>query len=66
MKAGDTVVAANHIMDFTSVPLTLGKEYIVKEVVPPAYVGGGELLVIEKTDRGGQGMFDRSRFRKVQ
>ena len=66
LKAGDTVVAGNHLMDFTSAPLTIGNKYIIQEVIPPAWVGGMELLVIEKTDNGRQGTFDRARFRKVQ
>ena len=66
MNVGDTVTAANYIMDFTSVPLTLGKEYEVAEVVSAPDSGGMELIVIKETDNGRQGMFARARFRKVR
>lgn len=60
LKKGDTVVAGNPVMDFTSVPLTVGKRYEVLEVVT-----GPSTLLVTTTDKGGTGIFYKSRFRKA-
>lgn len=61
MKKGDIVKAGNHLMDFTSVAVTVGKEYEVLDMSTRG-VGGMDFVEIIN-DRGNRTLYDAARFR---
>lgn len=63
MREGDTVIACNPVMDFTSVPLTVGHRYTVLEVVRGLSTAEARMVVVT-SDNGKRGIFDISRFKK--
>jgi len=61
VTTGDVIVAFNPLMDFSSVNLSIGIEYIVEEFLP-GEVGMMQMVVV-RDDRGIPGIFDLARFK---